>query len=207
MSYLPPAHANQTALAADDHTQYHTDARGDALYPLKAGTGASGTWPIDVTGTAASAPNADNAGSSGNADFAMCWQRGYPPYGFHLHWADNGVQSYIFQSDDNANNYVIHENTFSRSGHNHNDRYGSKWGYNHVDVGTMAAATAYGPWVWGHGLGIGPRTVMPTPTYDDNTHSCVGSIGNLWDATNVAITGRNSGAAAEAVAMGFIAWG
>lgn len=206
MSYLPDAHANQTGLSADDHNQYHTDARGDQRYPLKDGTGASGTWPINVTGTAGYATNADDAGSTGNADFAMDWQRGYPPYGFHLHWADNGVQTWIWQSDDNATNWVRNENTISRAGHNHDGNYGGQWGSNHVDVGTLAAGTAYGPWVWGHGLGAGPRTIMPTPTYDDNTHSCVASIGNLWDTVNVAVTGRNVGAGAEAVAMGFIAW-
>lgn len=207
MSYIPSSHGNLSSLAADDHTQYHNDARGDARYPRKDGTGASGTWPINVTGSAGSASTAGDATNTGNADYAWDWQRGGPTYGFHFHWADYGVQTYIFQSDDNANNYVRHENTMSRSNHNHDSIYGSKWSYNHVDVGTMAANTGYGPWLWGHGLGIGPRTIIPTATYDDNTHSCVASVGNLWDATNVNICGRNVAAAAEAVAMGFIAWG
>lgn len=207
MAYLPNIHSAQSNRDADDHPQYHTDAEGDARYPLKDGTGASGSWGINVTGSAGYATSADDATNTGNVDFAIDHQRGYPPHGFHLAWADYGPLTYLWTSDDNANNYVIHESNWSRSGHNHDDRYGVQWSYNHVDVGTIAANTTAGPWLWGHGLGIGPRTIIPTATYDDNTHSCVASIGNLWDSVNVWVAGRNMGAGAEAVAMGFIAWG
>jgi hypothetical protein len=207
VSYLPNSHTNLGSRTADDHTQYHTDARADARYPRKNGTGATGTWPINITGSAGSATTAGDATNTGNVDYAWDHQRGGPTYGFHLHWADQGAKTYIFQSDDNANNYVIAESTFSRASHNHDSVYGTQWGSNHVDVGTMAAGTAYGPWTWGHGLGMNPRTVIPTGTYDDNTHSIVASIGVLWDATNVVVCGRNVGAEAEACAMGFIAWG
>lgn len=46
-------HGRLIGLGDDDHTQYHNNARGDARYPLKTnGTGASGTWPINITGNA-----------------------------------------------------------------------------------------------------------------------------------------------------------
>ena len=206
MAYLPTSHSALTNLGADDHTQYHNDTRGNARYPRKTGTGSGGTWPIAITGNAASAASATNAAMTGNGDFAMDWERGYPPYGFHFAWGDPGVLTYLWVCDDNANVYLCWEGYYSRAGHNHDGIYGAQWGSNHVDVGNMAANTGYGPWVWGHGMGISPRTVMPTPTYDDNVNSCVASIGNLWDATNVAMCGRNVGPNDEAVALGFIAW-
>jgi hypothetical protein len=43
-------HGSLGGLGDDDHTQYHTDSRGDARYPRKDGTGATGTWPIHITG-------------------------------------------------------------------------------------------------------------------------------------------------------------
>jgi hypothetical protein len=45
MAHFPADHGYYSNLGADDHTQYHTDARGDVLYPPKAGgAGASGSW-------------------------------------------------------------------------------------------------------------------------------------------------------------------
>lgn len=208
MSYIPASHGNLSGLAVDDHAQYHTDTDGDARYPRKDGTGASGTWPINVTGSAGSATTAGDATNTGNVDYAWDHQRGGPTYGFHLHWADNGAQSYIFISDDNANNYVIHESNYSRAGHNHDNVYGAQWSYNHVDLGTLTANTGYGPYTWGHGLGMGPRTCIATATYDDNTHSVVASIGDIpWDTVNTNVCARNVGAGNEACAAGFLAWG
>ena len=48
-------HGGLSGLADDDHPQYLNNARGDARYPAKTGTGASGSWGISVTGNAGTA--------------------------------------------------------------------------------------------------------------------------------------------------------
>lgn len=55
------AHNLLTGLGADDHPQYHNNARGDARYPLQNGTGASGSWAISILGNAATATSAATA--------------------------------------------------------------------------------------------------------------------------------------------------
>lgn len=99
---------------------------------------------------------------------------------------------------------------YSASGHTHGywgDHYWNQSGAhtphasNHFDVGTLAAGTAYGPWLVGHGLGQSPSSAVAGGTYDDNTHSIVASIGNLWDGTNINVTARNVGSNAEACAL------
>jgi hypothetical protein len=72
----------------------------------------------------------------------------------------------------------------------------------HVDVGTLAANTGYGPWVWGHNLGTTPAMCLSNGTYDDGVQSISTSIGNLWDSVNVAVTARNVASSAESCAIG-----
>jgi hypothetical protein len=199
MAHLPADHGAHTNLAADDHTQYQTDADGDALYPPKAGgAGSSGTWSINITGSAGSA---STAGSSTYATYAskvdnQTWN-----------WSDIGLQTYFWGSSDGNNVYVMWEGNWARSNHNHNAKYGIIFGYMHYDVGTLNAGTTHGPWTFGHSLGgNSPRMAVTTGTYDDGTHSIVASIGNLWDTVNVKVTARNSGTANEACALCMIAW-
>ena len=51
-------HGQLIGIEDDDHVQYHNNARGDARYPLKTnGTGANGTWPINISGNADTVDN------------------------------------------------------------------------------------------------------------------------------------------------------
>lgn len=80
-------------------------------------------------------------------------------------------------------------------------------GYNilTVDLGTLNAGVAYGPWTVAHGLGTTPGVVICCPYGDDGVHSIVGSIGG-WDAANVTFTARNVGGANEACGMTIVAF-
>jgi hypothetical protein len=200
MGYFPPDHGSHSNLAVDDHTIYHTDARGDARYPPKAGgAGASGSWPINVTGSAGSASSASSSTYANNANTidGQTWN-----------WSDIGLQTYFWASSDGNNVYVTWEGNWSRNTHDHSAKYSWLFGLAHVDVGTLAAATAYGPWTFGHSLqGNAPKMVTITGTYDDGANSILTSVGNLWDGTNVLITARNiNGSENEACALCMIAW-
>lgn len=200
MGYLPADHGILADLGVDHHGLYQTDADGDARYPPKAGgAGASGTWGINVTGSAGSA---NTASSSTYATYASSVD------GQVWNWSDIGLQTYFWGSSDGNNVYVMWEGNWARNTHNHNGKYGIIFGLAHVDVGTLAAATAYGPWTFGHSLaGNAPKMVTITATYDDGVHSIVTSVGNLWDGTNVLICARNvNGTEAEACALCMIAW-
>jgi hypothetical protein len=199
MSYIPNAHVNQGGRADDDHPHYHTDARGDARYPLKAGTGASGTYPINITGSAASAGTATSSTSATSGRYMnnrRFWWNG-----------SVGVKTYLWGASNNGDGRVINQANYSRSDHNHSGNYGWQFGSNHFDVGTLAGSTAYGPWTVGHGAGGTPRAAAAAATYDDGGHSVVASIGNLWDGTNIVITGRNYNVSTgEACWMTLLAW-
>jgi len=195
MAYFPPDHGNYSGLTADDHTQYHTDARGDVLYPPKAGgAGASGTWPINVTGNAGYATTVNTSTTATNSSTID----GQP-----FTWAEaDQLYTYLWGCSDGNQGYVTWEGNWARSGHNHAAKYSWLFGSYHFDVGTLAASTAYGPWTAPHYLqGNAPRMAVITGTYDDGVHSLVTSVGNLWDGTNVQITARNVSAANEACAL------
>lgn len=123
-------------------------------------------------------------------DYADRWD------GFHITWSGQAPQSYFLMCSNGVNVYPVSENYYAR---------GIVY-YGHVNVGTLAANTGYGPWTWGHGLGGTPSFVVAGGTYDDGVHSLVGSVGNLWDATNVQICGRNVASSDEACSMGFIGY-
>lgn len=199
MGYFPPDHGSHSNLAVDDHTQYHTDARGDVRYPPKAGgAGSSGTWGINVTGSAGSANTATSStyATHANTVDGQTWN-----------WSDIGLQTYFWASSDGNNVYVTWEGNWARSNHNHNGQYGAIHGSFHYDVGTLAASTAYGPWTFPHSLAGGaPAMAVITGTYDDGVHSIVTSVGNLWDGTNVQVTARNLATSGEACALCMIAW-
>ena len=183
MAHFPYIHAAQAGLLDDDHTQYHNDARGDARYPLKAGTGASGTWPISVTGSAGTATNATTSTSAGGVS---------TPQGRKWYWADVGPKYYIWTGVASGDNRVIWEGNWARWDHNHVGSYGYQFGYNHIDIGNLAGSTGYGPWAIGHGAGGAPRAAMATMIYDDGAQSVVASIGNpVWDGTNIWLCARN----------------
>lgn len=183
MAHIPAVHANMGGRADDDHTQYHTDARGDARYPLKAGTGASGTYPINITGSAGSASTA-NSSTSATSTRHHNGRKNY--------WNGSvGIKTYMWGASNNGDGRVIYEANYARSDHNHSGNYGWQFGYNHVDVGTLAGSTGYGPYVIGHGCGGSPKAAAAAAIYDDGVHSVVASVGNLWDGTNIALTVRN----------------
>lgn len=199
MSYLPRAHVHQGGRADDDHAQYHTDADGDARYPLRDGSGSSGTWPINVDGSAGSASYADSSGSAAGGR----WINGRA-----FRWADVGIKTYIWGATNNGDGRVIWEGHYARSSHNHSGVYRWLFGYNHLDVGTLAGSTGYGPWAVGHGLqGNTPVGAMATCLYDDGTHSVSASIGNLWDSVNILLTARNFNVSTgEACLVSHISW-
>jgi hypothetical protein len=201
MAHIPNVHANQTGRADDDHTQYQTDARADARYPRKAGgSGASGNYPINVTGTAASSPYAGSSSSTGGTQHMN---------GRKFYWNGSvGVKTYLWGASNNGDGRVIYQANYSRSDHNHSGVYSWLFGYNHLDVGTLAGSTGYGPWAVAHGLqGNAPKAAMATAIYDDGGHSVIASIGNLWDGTNILLTARNLNASAgEACWVSHISW-
>lgn len=55
-----------TTIAGYGITDAYTKTETDGRYPLKNGTGATGTWPISVTGSAASATSATSAAAVSN---------------------------------------------------------------------------------------------------------------------------------------------
>lgn len=201
MAHLPNVHKNLTdLLASDDHPQYQTDADGDARYPRKDGSGASGTYPINVSGSAASTPYAGSSGSAGGTRHMN---------GRKFYWNGSvGIKSYIWGASNNGDGRVIWEGHYSRSDHNHSGNYRWLFGYNHLDVGSLAGSTAYGPWAVGHGLqGNTPVAAMATCIYDDGGHSVVASIGNLWDSVNILLTARNYNVSAgETCWVSHISW-
>lgn len=199
MSYIPNVHALQPGLGDDDHPQYQTDARGDARYPLRGGSGASGTWGINITGNANTAGSANSSSSAGGGRYVN---------GRRFWWADVGIKTYIWGATNNGDGRVIWEGHYARSSHNHAGVYSWLFGYNHIDVGTLAGSTGYGPYYVGHGLqGNAPKAAMAAAIYDDGAQSVVASIGNLWDGTNIALTVRNLNASAtEACWITQIAW-
>lgn len=183
MAHIPAVHANMGGRADDDHPQYHTDARGDARYPLKDGTGASGTYPINVTGSASSASTANSSSSAGSTRHMN---------GRKFWWNGSvGFRTYLWGASNNGDGRVIYEANYSRADHNHSGNYGWQFGYNHIDVGNCAGSTAYGPFVIAHGAGGNLRGAAATALYDTGVHSLVASVGNLWDGTNIALTIRN----------------
>lgn len=198
MAHFPNDHGLYTDLSADDHPQYQTDADGDARYPRRDGSGSSGQWPISITG---------NAGTAGYANSSS-----YANYASSLdsqvwNWSDAGLQTYFWGSSDAGNCYVTWEGNWARAGHNHAGKYGWVFGLAHFDAGSLAAATAYGPWTVGHGLqGNAPKMSVATGTYDDGVHSIVTSIGNLWDGTNVLVTARNVASSAESCFICVVSW-
>jgi hypothetical protein len=200
MGYLPNDHGNLTALGADDHTAYHTDADGDARYPPKAGgAGSSGTWPINISGRANSSVNSATYSTTANQASSVDSQV--------WNWSDIGLQTYFWASSDGGNIYVTWEGNWARSNHNHSGKYGWVFGSFHYDVGTLAASTAYGPWTFPHGLqGNAPRMSVITGTYDDGVNSIGTSVGNLWDGTNTLVTARNYATSGEACALCMISW-
>lgn len=198
MGYFPPDHGLLTNLNADDHPQYQTDAEADARYPGLGGSGASGTWPINITGRAGSASSAGSSTLATNASSvdSQVWN-----------WSDIGLQTYFWGSSDGGNVYVTWEGNWARASHGHQGKYGNVFGSFHYDVGTLAATTAYGPWTFPHGLqGNTPRMSVITGTYDDGVHSIVTSVGNLWDGTNTLVTARNVASSGEACALCMISW-
>jgi hypothetical protein len=80
-------HGGLTGLGDDDHTQYLNNARGDARYPLKAGTGATGTWPIAITGDAGSVDGQSFAWSNPGTWPTYFWVVTTSGSGFLLHSA------------------------------------------------------------------------------------------------------------------------
>lgn len=55
-----------TTIAGYGITDAYTKAQSDANYPTKAGAGATGTWPISISGSAASATSATSAATVSN---------------------------------------------------------------------------------------------------------------------------------------------
>jgi hypothetical protein len=194
MGYFPPDHGNYTDLLADDHTNYDNDYRGDLRHPPKAGgAGASGTWPISITGNAGTATTVNTSTTANNSSTID----GQP-----FAWAAVGIQTYLWGCSDGNQGYVTWEGNWARAGHNHAGKYSWLFGSFHYDVGVLAASTSYGPWTFPHYLqGNAPRMAVITGTYDDGVHSIVCSVGNLWDGTNVLVTARNVSAANEACAL------
>lgn len=143
--------------------------------PTKTGGGASGTWAINVTG---SADNSDR------------WD------GAHLVWSGQGVLEWYLMSNDGVWFYPVNRGT-------HGHIRGSS-GYNvvHINAGTLSANTAYGPWTNDHGLS-GLNALVVAPFQDDGVSSVTGSV-DTWAGTSVTYGVRNHGSSAEACYVALI---
>lgn len=191
----------------DDHPQYHTDARGDARYPRRDGTGASGNWGINVTGNADTVDGLHANTGQGNQvignQLVRTQASGYTMLGYINSssgnegnasapgrvWGTNGSDSYLRS----------YQTAYLRYGHGH---YRHDGGYNVIafDVGTLTAGTSYGPWVAGHGLGQTPGISLSDVYGDDGVHSIDTGIG-VHDGVNCQFNAKNNHNSNEACSI------
>lgn len=213
----PAVATNNTQIA----TTAYTVSRIAQDAPTKAGAGAGGTWTINVTGTAATATDSTKVAKTGDGMTGALSNDGYVQVnngaGFVSHYPGQSVASMASFSYAGAYGMRFTADWSALSGglaplqigapRDGNSAATVDWVRNgahksvHVDVGTLAASTGYGPWAWGHNIGNLAGAVA-SGTYDDGIHSIVASIGNpVWDGTNVWVTARNVSTANEACAV------
>ena len=195
-----------------------TQSTGDARYALTTGTNASGTWPISISGNAATATNAtqlggltwsnfniqriytiSTSGLSTSNFYPIFFNAGAEDLHIDIH-STGGMASAAYNI--NRLNFIIHSNGWDDSGESLTILTSYTYDANEITIGAIGCGTQEGGiavWVRG-GIGnvyirsnFAPSLKTSNYTYGNQTYS-VGT--NLYGGTNknVAIMWQNNSA-------------